>query len=128
MKREDLTSEQVQQLRDTLRPTMMFFHRLYARMQETDFREDDRLWLEVKDAYRALEVLSFDLARLSAGNANWTGWIQREEPTAPLPDLDSISEEELHDSIAEASGRLAILSYALEAKQKAAPKAAQPGP
>jgi len=63
----DLTSSQVAELHKRIRPMLHYLAALERRMVERQFSGDDRLYLEVKTARNAVQLLVKDLHRLSCG-------------------------------------------------------------
>jgi hypothetical protein len=69
MEASDLTATQVSELYAKVRPMFHYLAKLQKRMEERQFYADDRLYLEVKTARHAMQLLAKDLHRLACGPA-----------------------------------------------------------
>ena len=67
MQSSDLTSSQANALYVRLRPQFEYLASLEKRMAERKFNPDDRLYLEVKAARYAMQLLCKDLHRIACG-------------------------------------------------------------
>jgi len=67
MEASDLTSSQADELHKRIRPMLDYLASLQRRMEERQFYGDDRLYLEVKAARYAVQLLVKDLHRLTCG-------------------------------------------------------------
>ena len=73
----DLTAQQAAEIYKHVREAFHYLAALQQRMEQRQFLMGDRLYLEVKAARYAVQLLADDLSRMSCGAA-YTG-------TAPLP-------------------------------------------
>ena len=67
MDSRDLTTEQADELYQRLRPMFSYLVNLQSRMEQRQFDADDRLYLEVKAARYALQLLCDDVHRIVCG-------------------------------------------------------------
>jgi hypothetical protein len=67
MDASDLTSSQLEELYLRIRPMFHYLASLQKRMEEKQFSPDDRLYLEVRSARYAMQLLAKDLHRLTCG-------------------------------------------------------------
>ena len=67
MDSRDLTSKQADELYQRLRPMFHYLADLQRRMEQRQFDPDDRLYLEVKTARSAMQLLCKDVHRLVCG-------------------------------------------------------------
>jgi hypothetical protein len=68
MNSSDLTPSQAETLYKELRPAFSYLAKLQARMEAQQFPPDDRLYLEVKTARNAMQLLCKDLHAILCRN------------------------------------------------------------
>jgi hypothetical protein len=61
MNSDDLTPDQCNQIRESVRPALFYLHRLLERMDRRHFHPNDPLRVKAKAAYDALHALTVDL-------------------------------------------------------------------
>jgi hypothetical protein len=67
MDASDLTPTQAAKLHKRIRPMFDYLAAMQKRMDDRQFYRDDRLYLEVKAAHYALQLLTKELHRLACG-------------------------------------------------------------
>ena len=67
MDSRDLTTKQADELYQRLRPMFSYLVDLQTRMEQRQFDADDRLYLEVKAARYAMQLLCKDVHRIVCG-------------------------------------------------------------
>jgi hypothetical protein len=67
MDAHDLTASQATAMYEKIRPMLHYLASLERRMEERQFYADDRLYLEVKTARNAMQLLAKDLHRIACG-------------------------------------------------------------
>src|SRR3954466_7243574 len=67
MRREDLTREQAEAIKQKIRPMLAYLNRLKKRMNDRKFPHNDPLFNEVVDAADALHKLNVSIHYLSCG-------------------------------------------------------------
>src|SRR5258707_12473668 len=92
MRREDLTREQAEAIKEKIAPILGYLNRLKKRMNEV-FARDDPLFAEVIDAADALHKLNVSIHYLSCGK---TG-NHVVQPSAGFADAEPLLSPEPHD-------------------------------
>src|SRR4051812_28642333 len=73
MNRNDITQEQVAEIREHLQPTLGYLTRLRDRMVKRRFPPDDLLMVDVQKACDAMQSISVRLHYLSCQGGTWNG-------------------------------------------------------